>query len=811
MTRMIARILCIMFVSITLTFLPSTIFASLTSTAGLESNLILVNGVVIFVQAGGSLTSIRVDTGEVLVRRPSTASFQELTLNNAGIIAKNYSQIALLDTTTLEEKWRDDRAYKSQVIGSEIITWDNIQIVKCRDIPSGKILWTYEFSNVENVVAVGKNVLIHRSGISGNFPALVVLDVDSGKESLRLTPPSGTSWINSYFDGIRIYVLETHSAPDDWDALPRIIILNLGGERIREYPEKMTTQDFDFVLEGKHFLRTGEVLEDVTNEKATKLYELAAGNLEIQNIECADKKMRSIARLEKGGREIWSGFASSMDNVCSTESRILWSRGLSGNYIECIDAKSGHALWIYRFAFVSEVVSYSYPDGMPASYACRAESHFDSIANRHTPESFVLLNDGVDPVHASMTSLMARSGESHPTIVEDPHPFNIFQRYRYYQTIGWAGVGGPAFFLLIIMMMNRKGKLGLPVTTLLSGLLMIVSLVTFWSLHYYAFPSCWIPGILIFAMIGGAFVNIFRLARMQTRFTVVQNENAKFSVHITIKGVLTSISVVGLLYLAHRGLLAPTVERRVLAYRMSEQIKRSDLDLSYVYDALADLEGIGLESACDAYKQTDNPRIKRRLIRFIGFQRTTEAYHHIENIINDHMDSERRAAVQMLPYFNLRPDALDLAVRTLHDSDLSVARVAASQLENFRQPGASKALFEIIEETKDFKLLGNALQSLGRTSSNAGMDIQRRAVAVAQSYLEHGQPEVREGACLALRFFRTPENETKMLPLLNDSEIIVRKAAATGIQDAYKLGYRADASQEERTAAIERIRNALKK
>ena len=79
------------------------------------------------------------------------------------------------------------------------------------------------------------------------------------------------------------------------------------------------------------------------------------------------------------------------------------------------------------------------------------------------------------------------------------------------------------------------------------------------------------------------------------------------------------------------------------------------------------------------------------------------------------------------------------------------------------------------------------------------------------SYLQGPDLESRIVAAGAIGFSRSRVAVPLLLPLLNDTERSVRHTAAIVIRESQEARYKADASPEERTQAIERIRLLLAK
>src|SRR5689334_7956021 len=86
--------------------MPTTIFASIYHQSGVESNILVINNRVYFIQSDNSWTVLNIDNGEVIMRKtqPTGLSYGKLIATPDGILVLGYSFTTLLDANTLEIK-----------------------------------------------------------------------------------------------------------------------------------------------------------------------------------------------------------------------------------------------------------------------------------------------------------------------------------------------------------------------------------------------------------------------------------------------------------------------------------------------------------------------------------------------------------------------------------------------------------------------------------------------------------------------------------------------------------------------------------
>src|SRR5262245_40271730 len=83
---------------------------------GVDSNILIDQGRVIFIQADGSLTVLNLENGAVLVRDVSKPYSGDLKRVPSGILVLGYSEITLLHSKALSPLWGTKASYDPNVL-----------------------------------------------------------------------------------------------------------------------------------------------------------------------------------------------------------------------------------------------------------------------------------------------------------------------------------------------------------------------------------------------------------------------------------------------------------------------------------------------------------------------------------------------------------------------------------------------------------------------------------------------------------------------------------------------------------------------
>jgi outer membrane protein assembly factor BamB len=418
--------------------LPVLCRAGIAMQLGVESNLLIDDNRVIFVQAGGSLTALHLETGEVLHRRAGDYyTVSMLKRVEPGILVLDYSKVALLDPQNLSEVWWTKSSYDPNVLEETLVSYDGNGLVEHRRLTDGTVLWSYNLPGGLEVVAEGNKVLVHRAAMFGEVA--VLLDLETGEELFRKTPQPGTIWPDLYFDGKHVYAKEAFYLGEPYTAqVKNLSVWNTAGEEVRRVSleaydqEKLRWGWFDW--EGKRFSggRVHPIPEPWLGSPpgTTWVTDLQNGSTLLHRrdeIELQSPEGRWTGRLPylpiRG--EIWQA-------VLDGHNLLL---GSNFGHVECIDITTGESQWLYVFPAI--LSSWS---GGGSSMATALASFRQQKKN--PPEfGFTLAGEAPRPTR----------------VIFDPQPDLIFRLLPLYLAAAW-GAASAAWLALLYLCFHPRAR-----------------------------------------------------------------------------------------------------------------------------------------------------------------------------------------------------------------------------------------------------------------------------------------------------------------------------------------------------------------
>ncbi|HPC93724.1 MAG TPA: PQQ-binding-like beta-propeller repeat protein [Sedimentisphaerales bacterium] len=352
-------------------------------------------------------------------------------LIDQGILAETDRGVALLDRTSLDVLWQiRDRRY-GVVSAGRMVCSDDDGLVTCLSLDTGQDLWSYRLPGGSCIAAAkGKALLFHSAVRAGpkETPAVVLLDLETGRELLHKSPPPGIHYLTAYFDGEHIYLpsgaytgehIPDTSCSDQGRPsarFERMLVWDLAGTEVESIPAPADLDGLHldsgegFALGDKVFSghRVWERLRDVPRacypakttmptvgesrdwEYRKELrFNLKDGFLIVAGVvECRESANPHFAKYVavelRSLHGNWTGRLPCAENlhelvsVAMTEDRFFLATVFG--HVEAIDRASGEPLWMY---------------------VC-------GDAQRHWPESGLRLE--------------GRSEPPHPVIIFDPEP-----------------------------------------------------------------------------------------------------------------------------------------------------------------------------------------------------------------------------------------------------------------------------------------------------------------------------------------------------------------------------------------------------
>lgn len=418
---------------------------------GVYSNILIDQGRVIFIQADGSLTALNLEDGAVLVRDLSRSYSGDLKRVPSGILVLGYSEITWLRPDGLSPMWETKASYDPNILEDALVSYDGNGLVECRSLENGNLLWSYNLPGALQVVAQSEMVLVHRAATyEATETTTSLLDLRTGKEIFRKTPPPGIYWNNAFFDGTNIYVQTGPYIGKRSDyKLERLAIWNTRGEETSSIPiptdwrNNPRNSDQHFELDNKTFDR-GRVYDtrhprtDWRSGASSETIVRTNGGVELveTKIDFGDglfwiQRARNHVEYElQSPSGTWLGTLPYLQKhggisaLAASDGKVVLGSNLG--HVECIDSRNGESKWLYVFPTMRHTMSYSSPNGLPPMMATAAGIF--RRENMDKPKSgFQIIN----------------GKPSTPSIILDPKPADPFRDLLLYSTIAWAGAGIP--------------------------------------------------------------------------------------------------------------------------------------------------------------------------------------------------------------------------------------------------------------------------------------------------------------------------------------------------------------------------------
>ena len=433
---------------------------------GVDSNFLADQARVFFVQADGSLTVLRLETGEVVTRKKGSFFRATLRRVKSGILLSTHERIALLNPDTLEQVWETRLSYAPNVVDNRLVSYDGNGLIECRDMQNGSALWSYNLPGALEIVAQDEKVLIHRAATYGGLPTTVLLDLITGKELFRKEPPANIHYGSVFFDGTNIYLTTGSFTNKRSDAkLDKLTVWNVSGADVEVLPVPPEPRDgfgyrTSIALDGKIFAqgrvwpsetRDGEPESRIGGGRAPSETAITGGGERIGwEFPLSDGTLKILATESQGQRDIelqpvrirlntagarWQGALEYLRDggavtvVGEAGGKILLGTNLG--HVECVDKVSGKSQWVYVFPTLRHTMSYS-SHGMPPTMATAARIY--RRENERRPPPTGLQVDGAAP--------------NIPTVVYDPSPANPFKNLPLYLAYVWSGAIIPSLFLI---------------------------------------------------------------------------------------------------------------------------------------------------------------------------------------------------------------------------------------------------------------------------------------------------------------------------------------------------------------------------
>ena len=459
---------------------------------GVDSNFLIASGKVFFAQSDGTLTALHLDTGAVAARSDDLLCGGTLQRGDNGLLVCGYDNVeSFLDWNTLQLRWQVMKEYAAAIEGERLLSDDGNGLVTCRELATGKALWSYKLPGALKIVVQQSKVLLFNSAEyddSNGSPTVVLLDLATGRELLHKTAPANVHYRTVFFDGERIYLatgtFKSVPRPGHYDEgrssmrVEKLLVWDLAGTEAGSLPvpagiaEAAEHNTGIYPLGDKVFAhgRVWKRLEDAQasedgrgrpihqdendfkHEAEMTRFDLHDGTVDIATtlnrhsaVGAEPHYLTSIALNSAAGH--WRGqlpyltLPGKVVRVAATDTLLLLGTDLG--HVEAIRRTAGQSQWMYIFSTERHTMSYS-SYCMPPMMADAAKNYKRMNQNK-APASGLILEG---------------QQSSRPRIIFDPAPTHPYRMLPVYVAIAWTGAVLPLVLSLLIPAWCRKKLLG---------------------------------------------------------------------------------------------------------------------------------------------------------------------------------------------------------------------------------------------------------------------------------------------------------------------------------------------------------------
>ena len=472
-----------------LSFVPSA-WCYTYDQVGVNSNFLVDQGRLYFAQSDGTLTVLNLEGGDVIARNGDIHYGGVLQSVGDGILVSYRRKLTMVKRSSLEIIWQADNAYSPVIEGNRIVSYDGNGLLQCRDLQTGKELWSYDLPGALQFVPETGKLLVFREAVYDGperNPAVVLLDMESGEVLLHRTTPHQVHFLGAFFDGEKIFLpagnYKDHQRPNQsrFDSgrrsarFERMLVWDLQGNELESTPVsgeqlKLPHRGDAYEFGNKIFAqnRVWESMDEVppwlvgrgkqvghersedlkkiikvtrfTSDDAIVTVTVTSGNTH----GLYPDSERTVEVALESDTENWSGnlaYLMTPGEVVFVEfTGELIILGTNLGHVEAVERKTGRSKWMYIFPTKRQTLSYS-RYGMPPMMSSAAKT-YEKLNKREAPESGLVLAGADMP--------------SNPKVTFDPQPANPYRKLPIYLTIAWASVLFPMGISGYLLYLTRK-------------------------------------------------------------------------------------------------------------------------------------------------------------------------------------------------------------------------------------------------------------------------------------------------------------------------------------------------------------------
>jgi len=353
---------------------------------GLDSNMLVLEDRLIFAQADGSLTAIDIKSGKVLLRKLPEDGLPysgELLKRPSGVLMIDYKKVSLLDENRdFIAVWSADDAYSAVASEHFLLSHDGNRTLECREISSGKTIWSTDFKGGCRLQTVGDIASVATLKDFQGPHSLRVFRMSTGEQLGYLKQRTKEVFLNTFLAEDSIFLVAAIAGSAS-RGLGRRSLLEIDFEcneiqKINLPSDKVISRHgyqnplFGFFFDGNFFDYDGHVRKITSRENPEELskfdesyeevYVTESGVFASQQLSDITGNSGVVIDFHQNGtkRRFYVPYIHPdgvLDRLIESHGKFIFS-SLDG-FVECVDIESGRSEWLYLFPTTSKALSMS--------------------------------------------------------------------------------------------------------------------------------------------------------------------------------------------------------------------------------------------------------------------------------------------------------------------------------------------------------------------------------------------------------------------------------------------------------------------
>ncbi len=412
-----------------------------------ESNLLVFDGKVAFVDGMDGLTVLNFRSGQVILRQRISDELgwaRELRKAPTGVLLISNGKVTLADPVTFQRRWTIDNCFSPAVEGPYIVAADGNRTVRCFDATTGERRWSKEIEGGWRVMMSDGVAVVSTEYYYEGQTAFWAFDAKSGRLLTHKTGPEGKKWIDVFCDGEFVYAIAASSKWQNYgDSPDSVIKFDLQDQEVAraEFSSPLVTRleayVYPFVFDGRTFVAGERCRKAFPHElkvpaKGTIPSDarsdwLPSGVLTSFEMPDSTGKQGNVVQLMAASK-LWSNYVPFvragewLQSADEVDGRILLN--WSGGQIECLDSATGTPQWLYVLPSLRRILSYSTTfTGEYARSTDATRAKLFAVGLKYLGESCgsIGMSAGTKPEDLMWTGLTAAARYTAPIVV-DPAP-----------------------------------------------------------------------------------------------------------------------------------------------------------------------------------------------------------------------------------------------------------------------------------------------------------------------------------------------------------------------------------------------------